>query len=78
MSRFDHRVFIYMSLETTQRQRLTLSRHLELPHFTDLLERVTVTCQLLEIGLRALAWALAGNLAENLAGNLAEFSGGLS
>ncbi len=77
MSRFDHRLFIYMSLETTQRQRLTLSRHIELPDIKALLERVTVTCQLLGIGLKALAWGLAGNLGgkpwrKMLAGNFGD------
>ena len=61
MSRFDHSLFIYISLETTNKDRFSLSRHLELPTVTELIERITVTGQLIEIGLKSLAWALAGN-----------------
>ena len=61
MSRFDHSLFIYISLETTNKDRFSVSRHLELPTVTMLSERITVTGQLLEIALKSLAWALVGN-----------------
>ena len=61
MSRFDHSLFIYISLETTNKDRFSLSRHLELPTVKDMIERIAVTGQLIEIGLKSLAWGLAGN-----------------
>jgi hypothetical protein len=57
MSRFDHSLFIYISLETTNKDRFSLSRHLELPTVKDMIERIAVTSQLIEIGLKSLAWA---------------------
>lgn len=62
MKQFDHRIFIHMSLETTKKDRFVLSHLIELPTLTDMVERVTITYQLIEIGFTSLAWGLAGNL----------------
>jgi hypothetical protein len=75
MSRFEHTLFVYVSLETTRRDRFAISQHIEFPTLTDVVERVIVTGQLIEIGLKALAWGLAGNLGgkpwqKTLAGNV--------
>jgi hypothetical protein len=62
----EHTVFIYVSLETEKRQRLTLSKHLELPALSDMAKRlkvnviepIKVQLQLVTIGFKALTWAL--------------------
>jgi hypothetical protein len=70
MSRFDHQVFIYLSLETTHKRRFTLSQHLELPPLKEIVERIKVTCQLIEIGLKSFAWAIGGKpWPKTMAGN---------
>jgi hypothetical protein len=50
MNRFDHRFYIYLPL------------HIELPTPKNLIEWVTVTCQLIEIGFKCMVWELAGNI----------------
>ena len=43
MSQFDHRFYIYLSLDTTNRDRFSISRHIELLAIKDVVERVTVS-----------------------------------
>jgi hypothetical protein len=76
MNCFDHSVFVYMSLETTNKHRFCISHRFNVPTVDELVGKVKaslevtyVSLQLLTIGFQALAWGLAGNLAENLAGN---------
>lgn len=80
MTHFDHRVYVYVSVETTGQRRYTLSRRVQLPTWQDITTRartmtagVQATWQLTVIGLKSLAWALGGKpwrktLAENYGG----------